>query len=64
MNEEFDAEYVSVSRTDLCADPIKAPYLVQQMLKLKIMKIEHKIALTGEKEKLAKIYRSLTSQYT
>jgi len=64
MNEEFNAKYGSGSRTDLCADPIKAPYLVQQTLKLKIIKIEHKIALTGEKEKLAKIYRSLTSQYT
>ncbi|MDH5634655.1 MAG: Mrp/NBP35 family ATP-binding protein [Candidatus Bathyarchaeota archaeon] len=49
MNAECDGKCESCSKTDACTDPRKERYLEQQMLKLKMSKIKHKIAVISGK---------------
>ena len=49
MNAECDEECESCSSADSCSDPRKEPYLEQKLLKLKMSKIKHKIAVISGK---------------
>jgi len=48
-NEECDGKCESCSEVDACIDPRKERHLEQQMLKLKMSKIKHKIAVISGK---------------
>jgi ATP-binding protein involved in chromosome partitioning len=48
-NEECDGKCESCSAVDACTDPRKERHLEQQMLKLKMSKIRHKIAVISGK---------------
>jgi len=49
MSEECDGKCESCSKADACTDPRKAHFLEQQMLKTKMSKIKHKIAIISGK---------------
>ncbi len=49
MNEECDGKCEPCSKVDACTDPRKEHYLEQQMLKLKMSKIKHKVAVISGK---------------
>ena len=49
MNKECDEKCESCSTVDACTDPRKEHYLEQQMLKLKMSKIKHKVAVISGK---------------
>ena len=49
MNKECDGKCESCSKVDACTDPRKEQHLEQQMLKLKMNKIKHKVAVISGK---------------
>ena len=49
MNTECDGKCESCSKVDSCTDPRKEQYLEQQMLKVKLNKIKHKVAVISGK---------------
>jgi ATP-binding protein involved in chromosome partitioning len=49
MNKEYGGKCEFSSKVDACTDPRKEHYLEQQMLKLKMSKIRHKIAVISGK---------------
>lgn len=49
MNKECDGKCESCSKVDSCTDPRKEHYLEQQALKLRMSKIEHKVAVISGK---------------